>query len=218
MKTRSTTLGLIAAAATAVVLVAGCSGASDDAVHPTGSMPTSSMPTAPADHNAADHNAADVMWTQMMIPHHRQAVEMAALAPSRTENAELLALAAQVQAAQDPEIAQMTAWLAAWGVPAMPGGMDHSMPGGTSLDDMGHDDMGHDGMMTAEQMTQLENATRAEFDRAWLELMIAHHRGAIDSFRQIQVSGRSPQVEELAGAIITGQQAEIEQMTSMLGR
>lgn len=213
MKTRNTTLGLIAAAATAVALVAGCSGTPEDAGHPTGSMPTSSMPMAPADHTAANHNAADVMWTQMMIPHHQQAVEMAALAPGRTENAELLALAAQVQAAQDPEIAQMTAWLATWGVPTMPGGMDHSMPGGTAMDDMGHD-----GMMTAEQMTQLENATGADFDRAWLELMIAHHQGAIDSSTQIETSGQSPQVHDLAGEIIAGQQAEIEQMQAMLGR
>ena len=47
----------------------------------------------------------------MMIPHHEQAVEMADLVPTRTTNPDLLALAAAIKGAQDPEITQMQGWL-----------------------------------------------------------------------------------------------------------
>ncbi|MFF0815462.1 DUF305 domain-containing protein [Rhodococcus sp. NPDC003318] len=208
MNTRSMTV--VAAVAIAGAVLVGCSNDDNDG-HSTGPMgPMTSMPMAtpaPSGETSSDHNAADVMWTQMMIPHHRQAVEMAALAEGRTDNPQLLSLAARIEAAQNPEIEQMTGWLAAWGVPAMPGGTDHSMPGGMTV---------HDGMMSSEQMTALENSSGTEFDHAWLEMMIAHHQGAVDSSRQIQAEGVDEQVRALAGQIIAAQQAEIEQMRAML--
>ncbi|MFC7447133.1 DUF305 domain-containing protein [Rhodococcus daqingensis] len=210
MNTRTKTAGLIAAAAAAVALIAGCSNDDSGSGHSMdsmGSMSTTASPAPSASPGA--HNNADVMWVQMMIPHHQQAVEMAALAEGRTENAELLALAGQIKAAQDPEIAQMTGWLAEWGAPTMAADASHA--------DMGHGD-GGDGMMTADQMTQLERASGADFDRAWLEMMIAHHQGAVDSSSAILTDGQSEQVKELAQKIIAGQEAEIDQMKSMLGQ
>ncbi|WP_027502934.1 DUF305 domain-containing protein [Rhodococcus sp. UNC363MFTsu5.1] len=209
MNTRTKTSGLIAAAAAAVALIAGCSNDDSGSGHSMDSMGGASMTSSPAQSaSPGAHNNADVMWVQMMIPHHQQAVEMAELAEGRTQNAELLALAGQIKAAQDPEIAQMTGWLTEWGVPTMAAGMSHA--------DMGHGDGG--GMMTADQMTQLEQASGAEFDRAWLEMMIAHHQGAVDSSTAIVKDGQSEQVEELAQKIIAGQEAEISQMKSMLGQ
>ncbi|MFD1811608.1 DUF305 domain-containing protein [Rhodococcus gannanensis] len=211
MNTRTKTAGFFAAVAAGALIVAGCSDSDDGAGHSMDSMGSMSMTTsAPPAESSSDRNAADVMWTQMMIPHHQQAVEMAALAQGRTENAELLELASRIQAAQDPEIELMTSWLTAWGEPTMTNeGMDHS-----SMGDMG--DMS--GMMSADDMATLENAIGAEFDRAWLEMMIAHHQGAIDSSRAIQANGTNEQVDELAGKIVAGQQAEIEQMKAMLGQ
>ncbi|SEL87401.1 DUF305 domain-containing protein [Rhodococcus maanshanensis] len=209
MNTRTKTAGLIAAAAAAVALIAGCSDDDSGSGHSMDSMGGASMTSSSAQSASPEaHNNADVMWVQMMIPHHQQAVEMAELAEGRTQNAELLALAGQIKAAQDPEIAQMTGWLTEWGVPTMAADMSHA--------DMGHGDGG--GMMTADQMTQLEQASGAEFDRAWLEMMIAHHQGAVDSSTTIVQDGQSEQVEELAQKIIAGQEAEITQMKSMLGQ
>ncbi|TQF65571.1 DUF305 domain-containing protein [Rhodococcus spelaei] len=207
MNTRTKTAGLIAAAAAAAALVAGCSTDDSGTGHSMDSMSMPMSASAPA--ASASHNAADTAWVQMMIPHHQQAVQMAALADGRTQNAQLLALAGQIKAAQDPEIEQMSGWLTEWGVPPMAAGMDHSSHGMSG-------DMG--GMMSADQMSQLEKATGADFDRAWLEMMIEHHQGAIDSSKQIQADGQSEQVRELAGKIIAGQQAEIEQMNAMLGK
>ena len=71
------------------------------------------MTTAPA--TTGDHNQADVMFAQMMIPHHEQAIEMTELASTRASNADVKALAAQIQAAQQPEINEMRGWFASWG-------------------------------------------------------------------------------------------------------
>lgn len=224
MNTRTKTATLIASAAAAVALLAGCAndgtGPEHTTEHREAGTSTSMSATTPAD-AASAHNAADVMWVQMMIPHHQQAVEMAEMVPDRSTNPELIALASQIEAAQGPEIAQMTGWLEDWNAPATDATMDHSMPGmdhsmpGTDASMPGMD---HGGMMTAEQMTQLDESTGAAFDQAWLEMMIEHHVGAVDSSEKILTSGQSAQVKELAQSIIDGQQAEIDQMKAMLGQ
>lgn len=141
-----------------------------------------------------------LMFADMMIPHHQQAIEMSTLAETQTTNPEIFELAAQIKAAQQPEIEQMQAWIDAAEQPI--GGMDHS----------GHA-MG--GMLTLEQMQELAAATGPEFDRLYLEGMIQHHEGAIQMTRMIENSP-NPEVKKLAEDIIRTQTAEIEQMREML--
>ncbi|BAV00057.1 DUF305 domain-containing protein [Aurantimicrobium minutum] len=140
----------------------------------------------------------DIMFAQMMIPHHQQAVDMSTLAETRSTNPEILALAVQIKDAQAPEIKQMAAWLESAGA-----GMD-----------MGHD-MGMGGMLTDEQMTALSNASGAEFDKLYLQGMIAHHEGAIQMAQMI-VGSNNAEAKELAAAIISSQSAEIEKMKTLL--
>jgi uncharacterized protein (DUF305 family) len=83
--------------------------------------------TAPA--ADGQHNQADVMFARMMIPHHEQAIEMAKLAPTRANSTDVKALAAQIQAAQQPEINEMKGWLSAWGEPTMPAGVGQGAGG-----------------------------------------------------------------------------------------
>lgn len=147
------------------------------------------------------------MFLQMMIPHHEQAVAMSALAPSRTQNAAVLKLASQIEAAQGPEIAQMKSWLTAWNEPlaaSSMSGMDHGSGDGM------------DGMMTGAQMTALEQANGAAFDKLYLQDMIAHHEGAVVMAQQEIDSGENPEVKALAQAIIDGQTKEIAEMKQML--
>jgi uncharacterized protein (DUF305 family) len=147
-----------------------------------------------------DLNMSDVMFAQMMIPHHEQAVEMSQLAPVAGASPEVQELAAEIAAAQGPEIEQMEAMLDRWGVAPM---MDHS---------------GHQmaGMVSDEDMDRLRAATGAEFDRLFLELMIAHHEGAIDMTEDPLANGEDPELRTLLEAIVETQTAEIEQMRQML--
>ena len=148
--------------------------------------------------SASDFSGTDIMFAQMMIPHHQQAVDMSTLAETHTTNPEILALAKQIKDAQAPEIKQMTAWIESTGA-----GMD-----------MGHD-MGMGGMLTEEQMTALGNAQGAAFDKLYLEGMIGHHEGALQMAKMIENSSNS-EAKTLAANIVKSQSAEIEKMKQML--
>lgn len=190
--TLRTLLGLTAVAL-AVGGVAGCT----ININPPGDQGSQGMHGGQA---GATFSGADLMFADMMIPHHQQAIEMSTLAETQSTNPEVLELAAQIKAAQQPEIEQMQAWLDAAEQPI--GGMDHS----------GHA-MG--GMLTLEQMQELAAASGPEFDRLYLEGMIQHHEGAIQMTRMIENSP-NPEVKKLAEDIIRTQTAEIEQMREML--
>jgi uncharacterized protein (DUF305 family) len=119
-----------------------------------------SMGSAPA---IAGHNAQDVMFAQMMIPHHQQAIIMARQAATRASSPQVKKLAAQIQNAQQPEIDKMTGWLRNWGAAMLsPGGMH----------------MGQ-GMMSAQDMKKLSTLSGKAFDTMFLQMMIKHHQGAI---------------------------------------
>jgi uncharacterized protein (DUF305 family) len=138
----------------------------------------------------AAHNHADVAFASDMIPHHAQALEMAQMVEGEDVSPEVLELAEEIEAAQDPEIEQMTSWLEQWGeeVPdSSMGGMDHSDM------DMGSSDKGMSmsGMMTAEDMAALEAADGEQFEQMWLSMMIAHHQGAIAMAQTEQTEGES---------------------------
>lgn len=194
--------------------LAGCGG--DTA--PTGTAPASSAPASSATAQAgAQFNDADVAFAQMMIPHHREAVEMAALAVDRAQNPEVKALAEQIRAAQEPEITQLTGFLTAWGaeVPAAGSmsGMDHGGMSGMSATS-GTPPM--PGAMTPEQMEQLRTATGAGYDSMFLAMMIEHHRGAVTTAQGEVQNGGNPDAKRLAEKIVADQNAEISRMQQLL--
>jgi uncharacterized protein (DUF305 family) len=185
--------------------VAGCGGDSMDGMDHGSSPSVSASSPAAAGAQSASHNDQDVMFAQQMIPHHRQAVDMAKLASTRAKSPEVKKLATQIEGAQDPEINTMTGWLKEWGAAppeeSMPG-MDHGM------------DM--PGMMTEADMTSLTKASGADFDRMFLTMMIKHHEGAITMAKDEQTKGSSKPAKDLAGTIITAQTAEITTMRGLL--
>ena len=61
-------------------------------------------PHRPLDAQAPKHNGADVTFAQKMIPHHQQALDMAAMAPSRTTNRELIIMAKHIALDQQAQI------------------------------------------------------------------------------------------------------------------
>jgi uncharacterized protein (DUF305 family) len=190
-----------------VALLGGCG---SDGRH--GSMPSGTAATT----GSTAHNNADVMFAAMMIPHHQQAVQMATLAPSRARDGEVKTLAAQILAAQQPEIQTMTAWLTTWGtsMPAMTGDMD--------MGGMGHGATMSPGMMpemmSDADMAALTAANGTDFDKQFCHLMIAHHQGAITMARNELAQGANAAAKTMAQEIITAQQAEIDAMNAILAR
>ncbi|MBX3705197.1 MAG: DUF305 domain-containing protein [Pseudomonadales bacterium] len=152
---------------------------------------------------------ADVRFMQDMIPHHHQALEMAALAPARTNRAALLEIARRIDASQSGEIGFMQEWLAARGQPA-PDPADHSAM-------HAHHTMA--GMATPEQMAALAAARATEFDRLFLELMIRHHDGALKMVEKLLEqpgSAFDPVLYEFTTSITNDQSTEIERMNALL--
>ena len=90
---------------------------------------------------SGDLSSDDIMFLQMMIPHHQQAIEMSDLALTKSSDSELLALAKDIRDGQGAEIVKMKAWLA--GADA---GMD---PGHSMGDSMG-------GMLSESELKALE--------------------------------------------------------------
>ncbi|WP_405791439.1 DUF305 domain-containing protein [Streptomyces sp. NBC_00029] len=194
----------VGAVATAALVLAACGSTDSPAGH---GGHASASPSASASAAQGQHNAADAAFAKGMIPHHRQAIEMADLAPTRADSAEVKQLAEEIKKAQDPEIKTLSGWLASWGeqVPAE-GAMDHSMHGAGG------------GMMTAEEMENLRNASGKAFDTAFMELMIKHHEGAVAMAKTEQKDGSYQPAKDMADAIVTSQTAEIARMNGLLGK
>ncbi|WP_245528135.1 DUF305 domain-containing protein [Cellulomonas gilvus] len=196
---RRVTVAIIASTTAAGLLLAGCS-----------STATPADPAATASETvAAPFNDSDVTFAQMMVVHHEGAIEMADLAVERGTNPEVQALGKAISAAQGPEIEQMTSWLESWGEPTADDMMD--------MDGMDHGGMDMDGMDQAGAMADLDSLSGTEFDRRFLELMTAHHQGAIEMSEQELADGENADALALARRIIDAQNAEIVEMTNMLG-
>jgi len=168
----------------------------------------SDMSTGSTDTNVTDSergfNDADIMFAQMMIPHHEQAIELAdmALDPTLMASEQVKALASQIKNAQDPEIDLMAQWLDEWEQPLMDMSVDHSMT--------------MEGMLSVDELGAIGQMNGEEFDQAWIQSMIAHHKGAIEMADTVKAEGESALVQELADAIIEAQKSEIDTLELLL--
>jgi uncharacterized protein (DUF305 family) len=173
--------GLLAAALLAIpatALVAGC-----------GSSDTSSSPTKTAG------NATDRAFVAEMVPHHRSAVEMAAVATTRASSPFVKSLAADITRSQTAEIEQMR---------RVDGRLADA---GIQKGDLGMDEhtMGMD--MSADMLKRAK-----PFDARFIEMMIPHHQGAIAMARVELAKGSDGELKMLARNIVAAQQREVKQM------
>lgn len=205
----STRIAAALAALATAVFVSACGSSEPSADEHAGHTSAETEQAPVISGEPAGFNDADVSFATNMVPHHEQAIELSALAPERSTNPDLLALAGQIQAAQEPEIATMKAFLVQWDE-------DPEAAGGHEGHDMSAME-GMEGMVDPATMTRLESLKGAEFDTLWLESMIAHHEGAIGMAQTELADGENVDAKSLAQTIIDGQQAEIDQMKAMLG-
>jgi uncharacterized protein (DUF305 family) len=223
-RTVATRTSTVAVALTLSAVLAGCASSTS----PTSSAPpaTASSPatssTAPA---AQAHNRADITFATEMIPHHAQAVSMSALAARQASSPRVKDLAARIEAAQQPEIDQMSGWLRAWDAPVPDtaatstggmGGMAHGDTSQNNQSGMSHGSGAMPGMMSQQQTHQLSQANGAAFDAMFLQMMIGHHQGAVTMSQTELADGENPDAKTLAQNISTAQRREITEMQTLL--
>ncbi|MFC4536666.1 DUF305 domain-containing protein [Sphaerisporangium dianthi] len=179
------------ATSTVPVILPGKPGESAQTLPPGATVTAVPSPTA---------NAADVVFMRDMVVHHRQALDMSRLAATRAASQDVKRMAARISGTQEPEMNAMIQWLRQQGqrVPAHHDG-HHAMPG----------------MATDEQLASLRAASGAGFDRLYLQLMIAHHTGAVTMAAGELEKGSHITVQELAEDISVTQTAEIQRMHRM---
>lgn len=201
-------------AALALGVLAGCS--SEPPPPPTNSAPVI-VPGAPGEEASTippgeatvgerpQPNDADKRFIQDMIVHHLQAVYMAGLAPERASSSDVKGLASRIHDVQGPEVDMMNRWLSQHSVPTVDPNAPH-----------GHDSGAMPGMATQEQLDALKNARGAAFDTLFLQLMIAHHQGALTMADEVRKNGEDVRVQEIADDVTAEQSDEIRRMQKWL--
>jgi len=149
----------------------------------------------------ANYTGADIMFLQMMIPHHQQAIDISNLAMKSSQDAELIELAKIIARDQAAEIKQMKAWLKDAG----------------ASEDMGHSMDGMGGMLSDDELAALSAATGKEFDVLWLKGMTGHHDGAIHMTQMIE-DAQNSDIKAFGKKVIKDQSEQIDQMKKMLAR
>lgn len=195
MHTTTTRTLAVAAALTLGLTLASCSTSNSSSETGSSSSSTSA---------ASAHNDQDVMFAQMMLPHHKQAVEMSdmLLAKGSGVDTDVTDLAKQIKAEQSPEINQLTTWLKGWDEPTESehSGMGHSMSG----------------MMSDSDMDDLDQASAKDAAKLYLEQMIQHHKGAVDMAKTEVTKGKNTDAVAMAKSIVSSQTEQITQMQDML--
>ncbi len=198
---RATLAGM---ALTIVVAVSGCSG--EKAVGAPRMAATSS---AAAVTPPASFAAADVLFAQMMIPHHKDAITVCELARTRAKNPGVLRLAEQIMKTQQAQFDTMVGWVQAAGKPtAAPDAEGAHGPGEHSVP----------GQVTFGTILAMRELTGGKFDRRFLTAMIPHHRGAIATARTEFTKGGSPEAKALARDVVSSQRTELRTMRKILAQ
>ena len=201
MHINRTTRALGALTLTAALILTAAACGNDDASTATSSQVSTT-----------DHNDVDVEFASTMLQHHTQALAMVDLTEGRTLDPEVQALADDIRAAQTPEVEIFTTWLTDWNEE-----VPQTTDGGHDMGDMSDTtDSDMPGMMSDADMGALEDASDADFQTRWLEMMVQHHRGAVEMADTETSDGQYKAAVDLAGDIMTSQTAEIETMEALL--
>ncbi len=186
-----------------VMLLAGCGTAAPRpaAVAPPlpAGTPSAALPGVPG------VNATDVMFVQMMLPHHRQGIQIVRMAKDREPREEVRILASAIDTTQSAEVDMMMGWLRAWQQPETP------------ADPHAHDAHGGVPETSLAEIAALQKATGADFDRRFLDTMVAHQDDAIQLARMELATGLDPGTKDFAKRVDQSRTAEIKQMLRLRG-
>lgn len=176
------------------------------------------------------NTSAEAGFARDMQVHHQQGVELAMIVRDATDDEATRLLGYDIATTQSQQAGQMYGWLAEWGLPQFgsePSMTWMSLPAdGATHDEHDSGDGGdaatHEpggpmpGLATPEQISELQALEGVEAERRFLELMIAHHKGAVEMAEAVLARSDYPVVVSLAESIVASQASEIALMEDML--
>lgn len=214
-RTRSATLA--AGALAAVLLLSSC-GEEPATGAGAGTTPAATPAATPSETSGesaegAAHNESDVAFLTMMIPHHTQSTTMSGLVLARDDlDPAVLALAAEINAVEEPQIGEMRGLLEEWGNPE-----PSSEPGEMSTDHMGMDHSEMMPMLSTAEMDRIKKANPDKAARLYLEYMVAHHVSSLEMAEAQATDGVNPAAVAMAQDIVTVQTAQLAELQALLG-
>lgn len=188
--------------------------ASETAVSVSSETPLTDNNTMSEHHAMMDLGPADaeydLRFIDAMIPHHQGAINMAKQVVQNSTRPELKNLAEEMIKAQEKEIAQMQEWRKKWYPDAKEAIAYHAA-------------MGHSMPMSSQQMDSMMmtvdlGVADSGFDQRFIKAMIPHHEGALIMAKDAQIKSKRSEIQQLAQAILTSQEAEIKLMQQWLNQ
>jgi len=182
---------------------------------------STSFVSTPSNTSAAAGFARD------MQVHHDQGVELAMIIRDRSSDDDIRGLAYDIATSQSNQSGQMLAWLNEWKLPQVSPEPAMTWMTRPTLTGAGHDhgtEGAHQpgdpmpGLATRAQIEQLQGLQGADAEKLFLQLMIAHHQGAIDMAKAVLDRTEVRVVIQLATSIVKAQQSEINYMNELLSR
>ena len=146
------------------------------------------------------NNSTDAAFASMMLPHHEDGVELGELAASKAQSSEIRALGRSIAASQSRQARTLRRMVRTFDTRKMmsPEAMERSR-----ID-----------------MRRLRAATGVAFDRMWLDVISAHHMGAIQMGEMEVRGGHNAEARRLARRIVTEQRRQLNRfngLTQQLG-
>jgi uncharacterized protein (DUF305 family) len=170
--------------------------------------------------------SAEAGFARDMQTHHNQGVELSFIIRDLTDDDAVRLLAYDIATTQSAQSGMMQGWLAVWGLPAHGPDPEMTWMMQPTLKGEGHNhgsgDSAHEpgepmpGLATPEQITELKSLTGVAAERIFLQLMIAHHQGAIEMGEAVLDRSTNSTVRTFANGVVKSQQSEIDLMNSML--
>ena len=175
------------------------------------------------------NSSAEAGFARDMQVHHQQGVELAMIIRDLTDDPDVRLLGYDIATTQAQQAGQMYGWLAEWNLsqhgsePSMTWMTRPAEPGaGHATHAAGDAHATHvpgepmPGLATPEQIAELEGLEGRAAEVMFLELMIAHHKGAVEMADAALERSKNDVVVDLSNSIVASQQAEIDLMNDML--
>jgi uncharacterized protein (DUF305 family) len=173
---------------TAAVLVTGCSGGS------TTPAPTQN-PTGATSSSSEGRPSPDVTFAKSLATGHGQVIELAVLAPTRSKNPKVIVLAERVRQLREPQIDQLTGWLA---------GQNEQLPSVKPADG-------------GEPVKKLRSVPDTEFDKAWAAAVIEQNQATLTIAEAQNTGGTDVEMNDLAKSLAAELNAENTDLRAVTG-